>query len=276
MSVTPDVSTDLADADTASPARLGVVLSAGGLRGVAHLGVMRQLLTLGIPIDVLVGVSAGAVIAGYYAGVGLTIEDMIGDAPSFKGRHLMLHGLTLRTPHLLRPLLRPFCGIIPRRLSQLEAARFAPLHHGVSRLGIVCHDLVANAPVYYSSIECYGARLSDIVRASAAVPVLFPTRAVRQQDRMVHLVDGGVSDSLPIEFARTALGATRIVVSDCRRIARRPPDDPHVIYLRPELDGTGTLRSPAGTLAEGVRQGEQAVTPAAVQRIREWFNGTVA
>ena len=53
---------------------IGVVLSAGGLRGVAHLGVIRRLVELGIPIDVLVGVSAGAIIAGFWAGVGLTVR----------------------------------------------------------------------------------------------------------------------------------------------------------------------------------------------------------
>jgi NTE family protein len=251
--------------------RVGVVLSAGGLRGVAHLGVLRQVLKLGVPIDVLVGVSAGAIIAGYYAGVGLTIEDMIDDAPAFKGRHLVAHGLTLRVPSPLRALLRPFCGVIPRRLAQLEAGRFTTLHHGISHLGIVCHDLVANGPVYFSSLDCDGVALSAVVKASAAVPGLFPTRAVRYRDRTVHLVDGGVSDSLPIDFARTALGATRIIVSDCRCvITRPPPDDPHLIYVRADLDGAGSWRSPAGTLTEWVHHGERAVTPAIAQRIRSW------
>ena len=49
------------------PSRIAVVLSAGGLRGAAHLGVLRRLVQIGLPIDVMVGVSAGAIIAGFYA-----------------------------------------------------------------------------------------------------------------------------------------------------------------------------------------------------------------
>src|SRR5688572_5796808 len=41
--------------------RVALVLSAGGLRGAAHVGVLRGLVRRGIPIDAIVGVSAGAV-----------------------------------------------------------------------------------------------------------------------------------------------------------------------------------------------------------------------
>lgn len=246
-------------------------MSAGGLRGVAHLGVMRRLLAAGVRIDVIVGVSAGAIIAGYYAGVGLTIEDMIGDAPRFRGRHVLLHGMTLRTPKPLRPLLRRFCGVIPHRLAELDRGRFAPLHHGVTGLGVVCHDQITNRPVYFSTIESYGARLSDVVKASAAVPGLIPTRPVTWGDRVVHLVDGGVSDGLPIEFARTALGATHLIVSDCRRLATPTPDDDRLVYIRPTLNGHGSWQSPPGTLTHTVACGEAAVTEDVVRRVRQWY-----
>ena len=253
------------------PPSIGVVLSAGGLRGVAHLGVMRQLLASGVPIDVLVGVSAGAIIAGYYAGVGLTIEDMIGDAPHFRGRHVLLHGMTLRAPLALRPLMRRFCGVIPRRLMELEAGRFHPLHHGIKGLGVVCHDQITNRPVYFSSIETHGARLSDVVKASAAVPGMIPTRAVKWGDRVVHLVDGGLSDSLPMHFARTVLGATHLIVSDCRRLATPAAADDRVVYIRPELDRASAWQSPRGTLTQSVACGEAAVTTDVITRVRGWY-----
>src|SRR4029079_9766443 len=110
--------------DKTSPVRIGLVLSCGGLRGAAHLGVLRQLGRHRIPVDVIVGASAGAIIAAYYAGVGLSVDDMIGDAPRFRGRHILMHGLTLRAPSRLKPLLRRFCGVIPTRLAELDAARF--------------------------------------------------------------------------------------------------------------------------------------------------------
>ncbi len=78
--------------------RIGLVLSAGGLRGAAHLGVMRKLLAHDIPIDVIVGASAGAVVAAYYAAVGLTVDELIDDARGFKGRHLVAHSLAQSRP----------------------------------------------------------------------------------------------------------------------------------------------------------------------------------
>ena len=89
---------------------IGLVLSAGGLRGAAHLGVLRRLVRHRIPVEVMVGVSAGAILAAYYAAVGLSVNEMIDEAPAFRGRHLLMHGLTLRSHAWLRPYLRKFCG----------------------------------------------------------------------------------------------------------------------------------------------------------------------
>src|SRR6266705_2544897 len=106
------------------------------------------------------GVSAGAIIAAYYAAVGLSVHEMIEEAPGFRGRHILMHGLTLRSHASLKPYLRRFCGIIPQRLAQLEAASFTTLHHGITRLGIVCHDIDRNEPRYFSTVESRGVRLS--------------------------------------------------------------------------------------------------------------------
>jgi len=48
-----------------TPVRIAVVLSAGGLRGAAHVGVLRELVRKGVPIHTIVGVSAGAIVAAY-------------------------------------------------------------------------------------------------------------------------------------------------------------------------------------------------------------------
>jgi NTE family protein len=250
--------------------RIGLVLSAGGLRGVAHLGVMRRLAHAGIAFDVVVGVSAGAIFAAYYAGCGLTIDDIISEAPTFKGQHLVMHGLTMRAPQVWRPFMRRFCGVVPQRLAQMEAGRFDRLHHGVSCLGIVCHDAVTNAPVYFSSLDCEGIRMSDVARASAAIPYMMPARVLQHRDRMVKLVDGGLSDPLPVAFARDVLGATHIIASDCCKRTPGVPSDPHVVHIRPALEGMATMRRPAGTLMETMHRGEQAVTDEMIQRIQAW------
>jgi predicted acylesterase/phospholipase RssA len=224
-----------------------------------------------IPIDVMVGVSAGAIIASYYAAVGLTLDHMIDDAPAFRGRHLLMHGLTLRAPGVLQPYFRRFCGVIPNRLAQLDAASFDRLHHGIKRLGIVCHDLISHRPVYFSTGQHHGAKLSDIARASAAVQGVMPSRLLSVAGQVLRLTDGGVSDSCPIDFARSpGLDATHLIVSDCRRTSTEPAC-PNLVYIKPQLDGIGSFRAPHTTLVTAVRQGEAAVSTSVIQEIQSWL-----
>ena len=145
--------------DSNGQVRLGLVLSAGGLRGAAHAGLLRQLVRHRIPVDSIVGVSAGAVVAAYYAAVGLSVDELIADAANFRGRHLLTHSLNVRLAYRFDGRLRPSCGVIPERLAQLDTARFDRLHHGVRRLGIVCHDLATRAPRYFGSGIEHGAGL---------------------------------------------------------------------------------------------------------------------
>ena len=260
------------------PVCIGVVLSAGGLRGTAHLGVLRRVIRHGIPVEVMAGVSAGAIVAAYYAAVGLSVHEMIELAPVFRGRHILMHGLTVRAHPLLRPFLRRFCGIIPGRLEQLERASFTSLHHGIKRLGIVCHDVDRNEPRYFSTAEAYGVRLADVARASAAVPHVLPAKVMMVGDDSVRLADGGISDSLPVDFARSPLmGATHVIVSDCRYSASTPPSgDDSVIHIRPDLDGIRPFRAPRTALMKAVWRGEAAVTPEIVDRIHSWMRVPVA
>src|SRR5439155_21206005 len=158
--------------------------------GVAHLGVLRRIVGQRIPVEAMAGVSAGAIIAAQYAGVGLSVDEMIGQAPVFHGRHILMHGLTLRSHAWLKPYLQRFCGIIPQRLEQLEAASFTRLHHGIKRLGVVCHDIDRNEPRYFSTIESCGVRLADVARASAAVPGVLPPKTMTIGADVVRLADG--------------------------------------------------------------------------------------
>ncbi|MBI1745844.1 MAG: patatin-like phospholipase family protein [Acidobacteria bacterium] len=252
--------------------RVGVILSAGGLRGAAHLGILRRLLRHGIPIDLLVGVSAGAIIAAFYAAVGLSIEEMIEEARHFRGRHIVLHGLTLRSPEFAKPFLRRFCGVIPRRLAQLESAGFDRLHHGVQGLGIVCHDLLSGRPVYFATGRDHHVTLAEVVKASAAIPGVIPSRIVERGGHKFRLVDGGLSDSLPIEFARNqSLGATHLIICDCRSLSKELPSGDERVYIKPHIDDTAILWSPGATLLKAVHQGEKAVTDTVLQKIYSWL-----
>ena len=252
--------------------RLGIVLSAGGLRGAAHVGVLRQIVRHGIPIDAIVGVSAGAVVAAYYAAVGLDLEELIDDAATFRGRHLLTYSLNVHLKYRHAHRLGTWCGVIPRRLRQLETASFDRLHHGVRHLGIVCHDVDARQPRYFGTGFDRGATLYEVVRASASIPALFPPISIVSRDAELRLTDGGVSDPVPLAFARgPAIGATHLVVSDCRWLGAIPAPAQNTVWIRPRMPHTGTLWSPRRGLVAAVRNGEAAVTEEIVARIRGWF-----
>jgi predicted acylesterase/phospholipase RssA len=162
--------------------------------------------------------------------------------------------------------------VIPRRLEQLEAATFDRLHHGIRGLGVVCHELKSGGPRYFSTGCDRGVRVSDIVRASASMPYMFPPLPVHCEEEQLLLTDGGISDCLPIAFARRPpLSATHVIVSDCRWLATDASEpSEHLIYVRPRLSTTGTLRAPSSTLLEAVRHGAAAVTDGIVERARSW------
>jgi NTE family protein len=258
----------------ASPVRIGLVLSGGGLRGASHVGVLQQLVEHDIPIDVIVGSSAGAVIAAYYAAVGLTLDELIQDATNFRGRHLLAHSLNVRLRGPLAGALTKLSGLIPGRLAQLESASFDRLHHNVRGIGIACHDVASGRPCYFATGADRGVPLSDVARASASIPLLLPPIRVESPNdhTTMLLTDGGVSDCLPVAFAKQPpLGATHLIVSDCRWfVARRPPSSGRVVYVRPRLPSTGTLWAPASTLASAVRDGRRAVTNEMLDTIQGW------
>ena len=67
--------------------RIGLALSGGAARGMAHIGVLRALEENAIPIDVIAGASAGALVGGLYA-AGLSIPQLEAMARKFRWRHM--------------------------------------------------------------------------------------------------------------------------------------------------------------------------------------------
>jgi hypothetical protein len=100
--------------------------------------------------------------------------------------------------------------------------------------------------------------------------MLFPSiPVVCGRERL--LTDGGISDPVPIAFARQPpLAAARIIVSDCRWIGTRPRVDGHTVWIRPRMPGTGTIWTRHG-LASAVQYGEDAITHEVLARVRAWL-----
>jgi NTE family protein len=158
--------------------KIGLVLSGGGARGFAHLGLIQALNEAGIFPDVLSGTSAGALTGVLYAD-GYTPKEIL---------KLMKSGsrLDFMRPALPREGLLQISGIIKILKAHLKAKSFNELK---IPLFVAATDLNNGKAVYFSEGE-----LLDPVIASASIPVLF--QPVRIGD--ISYVDGGVLDNLPV------------------------------------------------------------------------------
>jgi len=157
---------------------IGLVLSGGGARGFAHLGVIQALNDTGIFPDVISGTSAGAIIGVLYAD-GHTPEEIL---------NLMNVGsrLDFMRPALPREGLLQINGIIKILKTSLHSKQFKELK---IPLFVAATDLNNGKAVYFSEGDLF-----DPVVASASIPVLF--QPVKIDD--ISYVDGGVLDNLPL------------------------------------------------------------------------------
>jgi NTE family protein len=158
--------------------KTGLVLSGGGARGFAHLGVIKALNETGIYPDVISGTSAGAIIGVLYAD-GYTPEEIL---------RLMNVGsrLDFMRPALPREGLLQINGVIKILKTYLHAKKFEELK---IPLYVTATDLNNGKAVYFSKGD-----LIDPIIASASIPVVF--QPVKIDD--ISYVDGGVLDNLPI------------------------------------------------------------------------------
>ncbi len=158
--------------------KIGLVLSGGGARGFAHLGVIQALNEAGIYPDVISGTSAGALAGVLYAD-GFSPEEIL---------KLMNTGsrLDFMRPAMPREGLLQINGIIKILKSNLKAASFDQLK---IPLYVAATDLNNGKSVYFSKGD-----LLDPVIASASIPVLFQPVKINN----ISYVDGGVLDNLPV------------------------------------------------------------------------------
>lgn len=159
--------------------RVGLALSGGFARGIAHIGVIRTLLSAGIPIDCISGTSVGALIGAVYAS-GTPLEEMerIGLTTTFAdfGRWTP-SWIGLATNQRLEKYLKRFTA----------CATFEELK---TPLSIATTDLNAGITVYYDS-----GPIAPPLRASCSYPGLF----VPIQFEGRTLVDGFLTAPVPVE-----------------------------------------------------------------------------
>jgi NTE family protein len=207
--------------------RIGLVLSGGGARGAAHVGVLKVLEELRIPIDAIAGTSMGAVVGGLYASgmsaaqieremAGVDWQDAFRDRPprrqlNFRRKQedrefLVQLPLGFRDGNFQLP-----SGLIQgQKLSQLLRGLTLPVVD-VSHFDslptpfrAVATDLETGAAVVLQDGD-----LATALRASMSAPGIFAP--VERDGRL--LVDGGVANNLPVDIAR-AMQVDRLIVVD--------------------------------------------------------------
>jgi NTE family protein len=179
--------------------RVALVLGSGGVRGIAHVGVLEEFEKAGIPVDLIVGCSAGSIVGALYA-----------DNPNAAYvKQILTH---MRRTNLLDINLWN-CrfglsqgAMLSRTLEKyLEASTFDELK---IPFVTVASDLNSGELVPIGSGDIVKA-----VRASSSIPLVFVP--VELDGRI--LVDGGVIDPVPVRVARD-LGAQFVIAVDLREL----------------------------------------------------------
>ncbi len=195
--------------------KVALVLSGGGAQGMAHIGVFKAFEEYNIPIDLIVGSSAGALVGGLYS-AGVTVSEMeemvrdgtiehlfIGrpkrsDLPIWKRDELYLGNLALGVSN------RQIVGsagllddkLIWKILFLLTASADYQANCNFDSLYVpfrtVASDLRKQAPYVFSS-----GPLANALRPSMSIPLIY---SPIQQNGQV-LVDGGIYVKLPVEIA---------------------------------------------------------------------------
>ena len=195
--------------------KIGLALGGGGARGAAHIGVLRVLEKENIPIDYLVGTSAGALIAALYSG-GLEPDELEKYVLTGAIKKVYKTDLSIaRAVFLyLNKAFRTFFGK-PFYAGLYNDHR---LHHYVDQLiskedgsidieiplHIIAVDLISGQPVVIKSGD-----VGLAVQASTAIPTLRQPIPINDQ----LLVDGGILKNIPIDEAKK-MGADFVIAVD--------------------------------------------------------------
>ena len=206
--------------------KVGIVLSGGGAKGVAHIGALKVIEEAGIPIDYVVGTSMGAIVGGLYS-IGYTPQQLDSIVNAQDWKYLLSDALDPETTLLSEKLREeqyllsvPIAGksahvsdagiIKGRNISRLLSELTVGYHDSISfnRMPIP-FACVSDNIVNGSKVVFHNGILATAMRASMSIPGVF---APVYLNGMV-LVDGGLTDNYPVDIARQ-MGAEIIIGVD--------------------------------------------------------------
>lgn len=178
----------------------GLILEGGAMRGLFTAGVIDVLMEHGIVFDGMIGVSAGAAFGCNYKSGQI-------------GRVLRYNTKYCRDPRYcgIRSLLKSgeifsteFCyGEVPLQLDPFD---FNAFERNPMPFYVVCTDIETGLPVYHE-YKSYADHGFDWIRASASMPIVSKIVDING----MKLLDGGISDSIPVQFFES-IGYNRNVV----------------------------------------------------------------
>jgi len=228
--------------------RIGLVLSGGGARGAAHVGVLRVLEELRVPVDYIAGTSMGSIIGGLYAS-GMTPDQIEVALQAMDWDDVFSD----RPPRVERPfrrkrdddlyLVRARPGFNHGKLTfpsgAIQGQKFdLALRQLVTRVSTVsdfdelpipfravASDIGTGKPVVLG-----GGDLAMAMRASMAVPGAF---AATEIDGRL-LVDGGITNNLPINVVRD-MGADIVIAVDISTPLAAPEDVRNMLQITGQL-----------------------------------------
>ena len=195
------VSTDGTEPDTpavmtvAKLPTIGLALGAGAARGFAHVGVLQVLDEAGIKADVLVGTSAGSVVAVLYAS-GLSGSALEQAALGLNETALADWMLPWGNRGVVRG-----AALAKYVNEQVKGKRLQAM---TTRVGVLAAQLDTGLPVLFQRGDA-----GEAVRASSAVPGVFMPVAIAGHE----YVDGGVVAPVPVSFVKQ-MGAQVVVAVD--------------------------------------------------------------
>ncbi|HEV8428519.1 MAG TPA: patatin-like phospholipase family protein [Pyrinomonadaceae bacterium] len=178
-----------------SPPKIGLALSGGAARGIAHVGVLRALAENDIPIDCIAGTSAGSIVAGSYA-AGMPIEEIAEFGRKLRWRDIgrvTMSRLGIQSNERLEEYLR----------ARLPITKFEDLP---IPFAAVATDLKTNTAVVMKE----QGDVPFAIRASCTIPGWY-VPVVDEHERQ--LVDGGLVAVIPAVVTRS-LGADIVIAVD--------------------------------------------------------------
>jgi NTE family protein len=175
------------------PLRIGLALGGGAARGFAHVGVIKSLEAQGVPIDIVVGTSAGSVVGALYAG-------------GFNGFELHRLALSMEEATVADWSL-PSRGVLKGEALQTyinTTLKQRPIEKLDRKFAAVATDLQSGEMIVFER-----GNTGMAVRASSSVPAVFQPVAINGRE----YVDGGLVSPVPVRVARR-LGADVVIAVD--------------------------------------------------------------